>query len=123
MHQRPSRCCMWPIVSAATSDRRKAQPSSTAIMARSRSPLVVVISGALRSACACFSDSQLPARTPMDLLAPADRWSSGGPAEERQGIPLSQLLAMALEGRTSGGKGRGFHFRNSVPHQMEPCVT
>jgi hypothetical protein len=27
----------------------------------------------------------------------ADRWSSGGPAEERQGIPLSQLLAMALE--------------------------
>jgi hypothetical protein len=90
MHQRPSRCCMWPIVSAATSDRRKAQPSSTAIMARSRSPLVVVISGALRSACACFSDSQLPARTPMDLLAPADRWSSGGPAEERQGIPLSQ---------------------------------
>jgi len=27
----------------------------------------------------------------------ADRWSSGGPAEERQGISLSQLLAMALE--------------------------
>jgi hypothetical protein len=26
-----------------------------------------------------------------------DRWSSGGPAEERHGIPLSQLLAMALE--------------------------
>jgi len=31
------------------------------------------------------------------LVVEADRRSSGGPAEERQGIPLSQLLAMALE--------------------------
>ena len=30
-------------------------------------------------------------------LLPRDRWSSGGPAEERHGISLSQLLAMALE--------------------------
>ena len=29
-------------------------------MARSRSPFTVAISGALRSACACRSDSQLP---------------------------------------------------------------
>jgi hypothetical protein len=31
---RPSRCCMCPIVSAATSDRRNPQPRSTAMMAR-----------------------------------------------------------------------------------------
>ena len=60
MHHRPSRCWMCPIVSAATSDRRSPQPSSTAMMARSRSPFVVVMSGAFRSACACFSDSQFP---------------------------------------------------------------
>jgi hypothetical protein len=29
--------------------------------------------------------------------AEADRWSSGGPAEERHGISRPQLLAMALE--------------------------
>ena len=27
----------------------------------------------------------------------ADRWSSGGPAEERHGISLSELLVMVLE--------------------------
>jgi len=43
------------------------------MMARSRSPFVVVMSGALRSAWACFSDSQFPARTPMDL-ALFTRW-------------------------------------------------
>src|ERR1019366_1888181 len=68
-----SRCCMWAIVSAATSDRRKAQPSSTAMMARSRRPFRVVMSGVFSSAWACFSDSQLPARTPMDL-ALFTRW-------------------------------------------------
>jgi hypothetical protein len=52
MHHRPSRCCMCLSVSAATSDRRRPQPSSTAIMARSRKPFVVVTSGAFRSACA-----------------------------------------------------------------------
>src|ERR1017187_263154 len=67
MHHRPSRCCMCAMVTAATSDRRRAQPRSTAMMARSRRPLVVVMSGALRSAWACLSESQLPARTPMDL--------------------------------------------------------
>ena len=49
MHHRPSRC--WtcaPIVSAATSDRRSAQPSSTAMMARSRSPLLAVMFCAFR---------------------------------------------------------------------------
>src|ERR1039458_3521557 len=56
-----------PSVSAATWHRRSAQPRSTAMMARSRRPLSVVMSGTFRSAWACFSDSQLPARTPMDL--------------------------------------------------------
>ena len=37
------------------------------MMARSRSPLVVVMSGAFRSAYACLSDSQFPVRTPIDL--------------------------------------------------------
>jgi hypothetical protein len=36
---------MCPIVSAATSDRRRPQPSSTAMMARSRRPFSVEISG------------------------------------------------------------------------------
>ena len=65
MHQRPSRCWTCPIVSAATSDRRSPHPSRTAMMARSRRPFVVVMSGAFRSACACFSESQFPMRTPI----------------------------------------------------------
>src|SRR6266481_2546120 len=36
-------------------------------MARSRSPFTVAMSGALRSACACRSESQFPTRTPCDL--------------------------------------------------------
>jgi hypothetical protein len=41
-----------PSASVATSHRRSAQPSSTAMMARARNPFVVVMSGAFRSACA-----------------------------------------------------------------------
>jgi hypothetical protein len=37
------------------------------MMARSRRPFVVVISGAFSSAWVCFSDSQFPVRTPSDL--------------------------------------------------------
>ena len=37
------------------------------MMARSRRPFVVVMSGAFRRACACFSDSQFPVRTPIDF--------------------------------------------------------
>ncbi len=36
-------------------------------------PLVVNIPGAFRSAWACLSERQFPARTPMDL-APFTRW-------------------------------------------------
>src|ERR1035438_4129982 len=63
MHQRPSRCWMCSIVNAATSERRSPHPRSTARMARSRSPLVVVMSGAFRSICACRTESQFPRLT------------------------------------------------------------
>ena len=66
MHHRPSRCWTWPTVSAATSDRRSPQPRSTARIARSRSPLVVVTSGVFSSVCACFTESQFPKRMPLD---------------------------------------------------------
>jgi hypothetical protein len=36
-------------------------------MARSRTPFTVAISGVLRRACACRSDSQLPTRMPVDF--------------------------------------------------------
>ena len=41
----PSRCWMWPTVSAATSERRNPQPSMTARTALSRRPFIVVVSG------------------------------------------------------------------------------
>src|ERR1019366_1352098 len=66
MHHRPSRCWTWGTVSAATSDRRRPQPRSTARIARSRSPLIVVASGASSSVCACRIESQLPNRIPLD---------------------------------------------------------
>jgi adenine-specific DNA-methyltransferase len=66
MHHRPSRCWTWPTVSAATSDRRSPQPRSTARIARSRSPLVVLASGVFSSVWACLTESQFPKRTPFD---------------------------------------------------------
>ena len=41
-------------------------------MARSRSPFLVVTSGAFRSFCACWTESQFPVRTPTDF-APLTR--------------------------------------------------
>jgi hypothetical protein len=35
-------------------------------LARSRTPFSDVMSGAFRSACACFGDSQLPKRIPLE---------------------------------------------------------
>src|ERR1017187_9675424 len=46
----------------------------------------------------------------------ADRWSSGGPAEERHGISLSQLLAMALESGTCNLRGV---MPNSPPNSLD----
>src|ERR1017187_9445920 len=93
MHQRPSRCCTCAIVSAATSDRRKAQPRSTAMMARSRRPFSIVVSGALRSAWACFRESQLPARTPMNF-ALFTRWMPA--ANSGASSPLSVASTASL---------------------------
>src|ERR1035441_6389167 len=56
-----------PSASAATSDRRSAQPSSTATMAESRASWAVVMSGAFRGACACRRVGQLPVHTPIDF--------------------------------------------------------
>jgi hypothetical protein len=66
MHHRPSRCWTWLTVSAATSDRRRPQPRSRARIARSRSPLVVLTSGAFSSFCACRLESQFPRRRDAD---------------------------------------------------------
>ena len=63
------------------------------MMARSRRPLVVVISGAFSSACACFSDSQFPARTPMDL-ALFTRWMPA--ASSGASRPLSVASTASL---------------------------
>ena len=56
-----------PSLSAATSDRRSEQPSSTAMMARSRKPFSVAMSGAFGGALACRRVGQSPARTPIDF--------------------------------------------------------
>ena len=47
------------------------QPRSTAMIARSRRPFVVAISGA--SGSACVSESQFPERTPFDQPLPSAR--------------------------------------------------
>src|ERR1019366_6127123 len=107
MHHRPSRCCMWLIVSAATSDRRKAQPSSTAMMARSRRPFVVVMSGTLRSTCACSSDTQLPTRTPMDF-ALFTRWMPAASTGASKPLSIAVPQHAGLRGCTvQAGQRRG----------------
>ena len=50
------------------------------MMARSRSPFNVVMSGALTRACACLNDSQFPTRMPTDftlLMRPMPAANSG----------------------------------------------
>src|ERR1051326_2768943 len=83
MHQRPSRCWTWAIVSAATSERRSPQPRSNDRIARSRNPFLVKAAGALSSACACRSVSQLPSRIPFDAT------------------PLIRLIPEAISGARS----------------------
>ena len=85
MHQRPSRCWMCSNVSAATSDRRSPQPSRTARIARSRSPFFVVTSGVFSSVWACWTDSQFPTRTPLDLHA-LDARDAGGQFRRQQPV-------------------------------------
>ena len=91
MHQRLSRCWMCFNVSAATSDRRSPQPSSTASIARSRSPFLVVTSGASSNFWVCWTESQFPTRTPFDL-APFTRV-----------IPAASSGAGSLDGQLADG--------------------
>ena len=63
------------------------------MMARSRRPFSVVVSGTLRSAWACFRDSQLPARTPMDF-ALFTRWMPA--ANSGASKPLSVASTASL---------------------------
>jgi len=93
MHQRPSRCWIWAKFNAATSDRRSPQPRRTAMIARSRSPSVVVVSGALSKAWACRSDSQFPVRMPcvFALFTRAMPVASSGASR-----PLSAASAASL---------------------------
>jgi len=97
MHQRPSRCSTCKNESAATSDRRSPQPRRTAMMARFRSPFTVVVSGALRSACACRSESQFPTRIPTDFALSTRAMPA---ANSGASSPLSAASAASL--RTAG---------------------
>ena len=63
------------------------------MMARSRSPFSVEMSGAFRSDCACLSDSQFPPRTPMDL-ALFTRWMPA--ASSGASSPLSVASTASL---------------------------
>ena len=63
------------------------------MIARSRRPFSVVMSGVFRSACACFSDSQFPMRTPMDL-ALFTRWMPA--ASSGASSPLSAASTASL---------------------------
>jgi hypothetical protein len=60
-------------------------------MARSRSPLTMAVSGAFRSAWACFAVSQFPRRTPLDAT------------------PFTLVMPLASSGASSplsvGGRG------------------
>jgi len=68
MHHRPPRCWTWAAVSATTWERLNPQPRSTARIARSRRPLVVVESGVFSNVWACFTEGQLPKLTPFDAI-------------------------------------------------------
>jgi hypothetical protein len=92
MHHRLSRCCMCLSVSAATSDRRSPQPSSTASIARSRRPFLVA-SGAFRRAWACRRENQFPTWTPFDF-APFTREMPA--ASSGANKPLSAALTASF---------------------------
>ena len=102
MHHRLSRCWMCLSVRTATSDRRRPQPRRTASIARSRSPSLVVTSGGFSSFWACWTESQFPTRTPLDL-APLTRdmpaASSGAVQEVEPGDLIAADLIAANQGK------------------------
>lgn len=70
-------------------------------MARSRSPLRVVISGALKSACACRCDNQFPVRMPQ-----RDRYATAS---------ALQCYAGTAPVTESSGKQKWGHWRWACP--------
>jgi hypothetical protein len=64
------------------------------MMARSRRPFSVMC-GAFRSICACFSDSQLPARTPMDF-ALFTRWIPAASSGASRPLPVASTASLRI---------------------------
>ena len=64
-------------------------------MARSRNPLVVVMSGAFRSAWACLSDSQFPPRTPMDF-ALFTRWMPAASSGASRPLSIASTASLRI---------------------------
>jgi hypothetical protein len=59
-------CFGAPLDGAENRDIAEPRGHCPSIVARSRGPFVAVMSGAFTSACACFSESQLARRTPLE---------------------------------------------------------
>ena len=74
------------------------------MMARARSPLVVVISGALRSAC--LSDSQFPERTPIDLARFTRLMPAAGSGASRP-LSVAATGGVRMVRRAASGSGGG----------------
>lgn len=72
------------------------QPSSMAMMARSRKPFSVVMSGVFSSACACLCDGQFPIRTPMDL-ALFTRWMPAARLKRVYNMALDEFFAWYVD--------------------------
>ena len=101
MHQRPSRCWVCANVSAATSDRRRPQRTSTAIMARVAHTAKC---GNVGSVFAWRADSQLPVRTPTHFAlftrampAASSGASSSLSAASAANLRIADILTMIDE--------------------------
>src|ERR1035441_2895901 len=92
------------IVSAATADRRNPQPSSTAMMARSRNPLSFVLSGVFSSACACFWDSQFHTK-PVDFESLVRGLETFLETRNRRALPFHGKWICAPGESDSAGEG------------------
>ena len=106
MHQRPSRCWIWAKFNAAASDRRSPQLRRTAMIARSRSPSVVVVSGALSKAWACRSDSQFP-------VADALRFRALHPSDAGGQFGRQQAIVCGFGGKLANGRHADDYRRGS----------
>jgi len=64
------------------------------MMARARGPLVVAMSGAFRSACACWRAGHSPDLTPIAVAALPAR-DAGGPSGARRPLPVAATARRA----------------------------